>query len=515
MLVLTAAPNALAQEAAPAPPVVPAGAAPTAFELSTLRILHDKGVLSDKEFESAMKDAGNSTGEKAADSTTVVLGKWATTIYGFVEEDNIYDTTQGLNDSAGMAQIPRPGAKPGTTPGGTYAGDNDRTQFSIRNSRIGLRMKAPEWHGIRVSGQAEMDFLGTQLPVCYANQPSAAGGGAVNTGYCGSESAFFNNPTFRVRHMNLKVETPWVDLLMGQYWELFGWQSAYNPNTVEIQGIPGEIYGRTTQVRLSKTVKTEPVTFEVAVAALRPPQRNSATPEGQAGMRLAINGWTGVQTQGSTNTSVQPASIAITGDMRSVRLPGYPAPTAANYTQSKIGAGIAVDAFLPLIPGHKGKMGNSLSFTGEAAKGYGTADQYTGLTGGSTLPVPTNTAAMGAVPTSYAQDIDNGIVTFDSKGNLQYVEWHSVILGLQYYLPGTAGHVFVSANFSYTGSDNNTQYGNPQKLRLKEFWGDANLFVDVTKAFRLGIEYANFHDFYGDGVEAINHRGQLSGFFIY
>jgi hypothetical protein len=497
------------------------------FELSTLTILHEKGVLSDKEFEAAMKDAGNSTGERAMDSTTVVLGKWATTLYGFVEADSIYDTTQSLNDNPGMALIARPGGKPGTTPGGTYAGDNDRTQFGIRNSRIGLRIKAPEFHGIRVSGQAEMDFQGTALPICYANQPSGSGFGAVNTGYCGSESAFFTNPTFRVRHMNLKVETPIVDILMGQYWQLFGWQSAYNPGTVEIQGIPGELYARTPQLRVSKTIKTEPVTFEMAIAAMRPPQRNSATPEGQAGFRVAVNDWTGVQTQGSTNTSIQPASLAVTGDLKNVRLQGYPSATAANYTQSKVGGGIAVDAFLPLIPGQKGKMGNTLSFTGEFAKGYGIADQYSGLAGGTPIPTPTNsgmaTAAMMAsgtpvVPTSYAQDIDNGIVTFDKGGNLQFIEWHSAIFGLQYYLPGLNGRAFVAVNFSYTGSDNNTDPqlgGNPQKIRLKEFWGDANLFVDFTPAFRMGLEYANFHDVYGDGVVAINHRAQLSGFLLY
>ena len=136
-----------------------------------------------------MKDVGNSTGERGLDSTTVVLGKWATTIYGFVEADTIYDTTQSLNDAPGMAQIQRPGGKPGTTPGGTYAGDNDRTQFGVRNfAHRPAWIKAPEVHGIRVSGQAEMDFLGTQLPICYANQPNASGFGAVNTGYCVARS---------------------------------------------------------------------------------------------------------------------------------------------------------------------------------------------------------------------------------------------------------------------------------------------------------------------------------------
>jgi hypothetical protein len=514
-----ATPTAPVAPVAPQPPphysdiaaplaVPPPSAQPSLFELSTLRILHEKGLLSDKEFEAIMQDAGNSTGAHAAESTTVMMGKWATTLYGFLEEDNIYDTTQSLVDLSGNNPIAR---------AGTYAGDNDRMQMSVRNTRFGFRFKAPEYHDIRVGGQAEFDFLGTELPVCYANQPSTSATAPTTGSQCGSEATWYTAPVLRARHLNLKVETPVVDLLMGQYFTLFGWHAAYAPGTAELQGVPGELYARTPQVQLSKTFSSEDVTFEMAIAALRPPQRDSATPEGQAGMRLAVNNWKGVQTIGSAATSVQPASIAITGDLKNVRLPGYPAPTTANYTQSKVGGGIAVDAFLPLIPGHRGKMGNSLSFTIEAVKGYGIADQYTQLTGGNVIPTPPNPMKANPAP-SYAQDIDNGIVTFDAQGNLQYIEWHSVMLGLQYYLPGTAGKVFVTTNFSYIGSDNNDTFTNvaaASKLRLKEFWGDACLFTDVTPAFRLGLEYANFHDVYGDGVVAVNHRGQFTGLFLF
>ena len=53
------------------------------------------------------------------------------------------------------------------------------------------------------------------------------------------------------------------------------------------------------------------------------------------------------------------------------------------------------------------------------------------------------------------------------------------------------------------------------KVRDVEDWFDVNLFVDPTPAVRIGIEYANFNDMYFDGHHAINHRGQLSGFFIF
>src|SRR5438552_3357594 len=79
-----------------------------------------------------------------------------------------------------------------------------------------------------------------------------------------TESATFTSPSFRIRHFNVKLETPIVDVLIGQYWHLFGWQSIYHPNTVEIQGVPGQIYSRTPQIRISKTIKSAPVTLELA-----------------------------------------------------------------------------------------------------------------------------------------------------------------------------------------------------------------------------------------------------------
>ena len=198
-------------------------------------------------------------------------------------------------------------------------------QFGARNSRVGLRMKAPEVSGIRVSGVVETDFLGNQS-LGYA------------TGQA-TENQYFTSPLLRIRHMYVKAETNVVDLLLGQTWDLFGWQSAYHPNTVEIQGVPGQIYSRTPQIRLSKTFKTEPVTMEIAAAAVRPPQRDSAWPEGQGGIRIAINGWTGVQTTGAAATSIQPMSIAFTGDVRHIDVPDLLAAPDERRRQDRHGRG--------------------------------------------------------------------------------------------------------------------------------------------------------------------------------
>ncbi len=52
-------------------------------------------------------------------------------------------------------------------------------------------------------------------------------------------------------------------------------------------------------------------------------------------------------------------------------------------------------------------------------------------------------------------------------------------------------------------------------LRAGEDWFDVNLFFDPANAVRVGAEYANFNDRYVDGQHAINHRFQLSGFYIF
>jgi hypothetical protein len=460
-------------------------------ELTSLRLLRDKGIISQAEYDSALHDLKESVGEHAPKEGTVVLGKWSTTLYGFLEADSIWDTTRSLNDLSGNAQIVRSLAS-----GGTEAGDHARFTMGMRNSRFGFKLRAPETHGVRVSAMLETDFQG----------PLTIGTGTGQV----SEGAFFTSPTLRVRHFNMKIETPVVDVLAGQYWQLFGWQSAYQPNTVEIQGVPGEVYGRTPQLRISKTLKAEPVTFEIAIAATRPVQRDSGFPDGQGGLRFALDSWTGVQTVGSTGTQISPLSIAATGLLRRVEVDQLAA--SPKFTRDLTLTAVAVDAFIPVIPGTKDNKENSFSLNGEFATGYGFADQYTGLSGG--VGFPTLPAAAGVAQT-YTPNIDAGIVTYDARGHVHGIQWTSYLIGAQYYLPGTDGKFWVSGNYSHMESANSHYYGTAAKLRLAEDWFDVNLFVDPVPSVRIGAEYANFNDVYVDGTHAINHRLQLSGFFIF
>jgi hypothetical protein len=489
--------------APPAPSVVVVTPLPepatggTPVELMSLRLMHEKGILTQAEYDSAVHDLVDTSGEHLPAEGSVVMGKWATTLYGFVESDYIADSTRAFNESAGGAQVPR---------GNTQAGQNGRMQFSIRNSRLGFRLKAPEVGGVKASAVVETDFLGTQLPV--ANPDPAPT--PVNA--AGTEGSFFTSPTLRARHVYLKVETPVVDILAGQYWSLYGWGSQYQPNTVEIQGVPGEIYARTPQLRISKTIKADPITLELAVAATRPVQRDAAIPDGQAGIRFSVDSWTGAQTTGSTGSQISPFSIAVTGLLRRVEVDQFSA--APKTTNELTMDALAVDGFLPVIPASKKSKDNALSLQGEFSTGYGVADLYTGWTGGVSFPALANPTNVTPAP-AYAADIDNGIVTYDSKGGLHGVQWTTYLLGGQYYMPGVNGKVWVSGNYSHSSSANTHYYGSAAKLRLAEDWFDVNLFVDPLPSVRVGAEFADFIDVYVDGQHAVNHRGQLSGFFIF
>jgi hypothetical protein len=411
-----------------------------------------------------------------------IASKFNAEIYGFVEFDAIHDSTQSFNDLAGNASIAR----------GNYAASHQRTIFGARNSRIGFKLKGPDSESIKTSAILEMDFFG--------NQPSPV-----------SEAAFVTSPTFRMRHLAMKVETPIIDVLIGQYWQLFGWQSMYHPNTVEIQGVPGQIYSRSPQIRLQRMIATDDVNIELAAAAVRPSQRDSSTPDGQAGLRLILNNWKGLHTAGSTGTAIDGLSVAVSGVYRHFAVAEFTAsPVAA---KTKNGSGISIDALLPVVPATPTSKGNALTLNGSFVRGTGIADLYTGLSGGLTFPALPNPTGASPAPT-YTANVDNGLVAFDGAGELHTINWLSYMAGLQYYLP-PSGRVWISGNFSGMKSTNIDGFGGANKLFHKSYWADGNLFVDLNRAARLGAELAWFRQDYVDGTKVHNYRSQVSAFYIF
>src|SRR4051812_40953513 len=71
---------------------------------------------------------------------TTTINGWSAGLYGFVELDGIQSATQSFNEGAGNGLIARPG---------TWSGSHGRLMAALRNSRLGLRLGAPEVSGIR------------------------------------------------------------------------------------------------------------------------------------------------------------------------------------------------------------------------------------------------------------------------------------------------------------------------------------------------------------------------------
>jgi hypothetical protein len=442
----------------------------------------------------------------ASPSLTPTMSKFSATIYGFVEADSIFDSTQSFNDLAGNAVILHTPAPTTATPNPTlvYGAEHGRTTFSARNSRFGVKLKGPETDTVKTSGIFECDFLGNQPQ----GSPAPAGSPAV------TEGSFYTSPTFRMRHYALKLETPYIDVLAGQYWQLFGFQSLFHPNTVEMQGVPGQIYSRSPQFRISHVFKSDAVNVELAGAASRPPQRDSEVPDGQAGIRLAINNWKGMHTAGAAGSAIDALSIGFSTVGRYFKVPNLSgAPTQAITIN---GYGYSVDALIPIIPASDvNRPDNALTLTGSFVYGQAIADLYTGLNGGAGMAAPPANA-MGVAQT-YPQDVDNGLISFTSDGVLHAIRWESVIAGLQYYLP-TPNRAWISANYSHMYSSDIKALltsSNGSKMFNKSDWVDGNVFVEANSAVRFGLEYAYFHQSFLDGSKGKNSRVQFSAFYIF
>ena len=472
---------------APAAPAVPAPAPRAPFiEFTTLRLLREKGIISQRELDSAMKELGSSIGARAGDSLTLVASKWSTTLYGFVQADIIWTSTQSFGDYAGNLQVARPG---------TPAGDQGRTQFTARDSRFGFRLAAPELKWLRASALLEMDFLG----------PS----GTIGT--TTTEGSFFNNPLLRFRHAYFKLETPVVDILFGHTWHVFGFQPNYVPADVQWSGVVGSLFSRTMQLRLSKTIKTKYIDIDLAIAGMRPPQRDSSVPEFEGGVRISFPKWVGVHTLYMTATTAMPASLAVSVDTRRFSLPQFSATPAG--TTSAESFGVAIDAFIPIIPATLEHKDNSLSIIGEFVDGGAINDLYVALSGG--VASPTLPSVNGMPGAAFAANVDPGLAVYDTTNHLRLPHWRTFIVGAEYYLPGVGGRVGLFANVARTQLLDSAVYANPARVRDNEMFYNGGFFVDVAKPLRFGADYAYFDDQYADGVHAPNHTAQAVGFFFF
>ncbi|MBI3554923.1 MAG: hypothetical protein HY074_01510 [Deltaproteobacteria bacterium] len=429
-----------------------------------------------------------------ANAAVTLLDKdeWKISMGGFVELDSIVDSTRSFTEVEGNSAVSRD----------SVAGQTGRTQFSIRNTRLAFSVEPPEFESWKTKGYFEFDLLGFD--------PAP---GTTNT-----EAAFFNNPSFRVRHTYLSAEREGWQILGGQYWNMLGWQPYYFMPTVQVAPITGMLYGRTGQIRVTKTVTMDNNnTMQAALGIMRPPQRDASLPGLEGGMRIAFGNRTAGFAGGSTAPQKnQPLSFGLSGAVREFVTPQSPLAPTGDLTHVLGYAGVA-DALIPVIASSDGKdPSNTLVFGGEFTTGKGYGDQLVGYTGG--LGSPLNSIATAPEKN---MNLDAGIGGFDSSGNFQLVDLRTFNAYFQYHLPGTC-RTWFSGGYGRLYSDNiNTMVGATGKTSAGNFPYDkvqtyfANWMHDVTKQIRVGFEYAFSRTEYGDAYVAHNNRYQLSAFFIF
>jgi hypothetical protein len=420
---------------------------------------------------------------------STVINGWTATLYGFAELDLMRDSTQSYVEGSLNTTLARPNTLPG---------DNPRLQETARNSRIGFIAAAPEVNGIKASGVVEVDFFGNTLPT-------------------GTQNAAYTEGAVRMRQFYLKLESSILDLLAGQTHDLYGWGGAgFYPNTPAFLPVLGEIYHRNPQIRLSKVFASRAVDIELAVAAVRPLDRDSGLPDGEAGLRLAINGWKGARTSGAGRPVVAPLGLGVSVIGRRLSVNDFSA-TPGNPQVANAG-GLAVDVFLPIIPARGRDMSNAVSISGEFSTGSGIADLSPNLTGGVGFPQLPNPNNDLSVPT-YTPNIDPGIATFDSDHLLQTIQWTTILANIQYHLPiadGTAA--WISATYSHLGSKNamslTPQAGKPYAWDLGQYI-DGTLWLGLTSSAQVALSVQSTQQTFGDGVKGTNVRGEGSFYFFF
>lgn len=404
-------------------------------------------------------------------------------LYGFVETDAIYDTTQSFNE------VPDENLVAPRTVGGknNYAGENGRAQFSARNSRIGLDLNVPDaGSGLKTRAVFEMDFLGN-------NAPNTAPG---TTPGAQSESNFFNNGAMRVRHAYVDVTDGELTGKAGQYWSLLGWQPYYFPGEVVIFSTPGQLYRRFPQFRATEAhpFGNGDWLLEAAADAAKPAEMNSGLTEEHAGLRLSSKRLVGASINGA-GTSMVGLSAALSAALIPVR------SAAGNAT----GSAVAFDFLVPLIPSADGRSRrNNLILVGEALSGSGVGGtEYPALALG--VPSVGATAATGTA-------IDGGIAGLNNQNVVQLLQYRVFRSNLQYSLDERWS---ASAGYAQVEGRNLGSFPTAVGIAPKIQYGYADVMFDPRAWLRLSLEVSRNRDTYDDPNNrfAADNRCQFSAYF--
>jgi len=255
-----------------------------AFGFTTLNLLRDKGIITPAEYESALRDLGETVGAKASESLSLMLSKWSATLYGFAETDLIYDTTQTSTKVRANAQIARPDSY-----GGTRGGS--RSAFATRGSAI--RIRAPSGITSAPAPTSRWTFSERKRPrrARRRRSPRRSCARATTT----SRSRRRCSTSCSVSRGACSAGSRSSSRTPSRSWGCRRSSSSGTP-----------------QLRVSKTIKTAPINLEIALALVRSPQLTPACrgPGRRAAHRQQMDRRADDQLDG---TQISPLSLGVSG----------------------------------------------------------------------------------------------------------------------------------------------------------------------------------------------------------
>lgn len=383
-------------------------------------------------------------------------------MYGFMENDLINDSVQGLTEETDNPNL-------AAMKGNLYAGNHHQTIMSVRNSRLGFDVTMPKTEdGLQTEGIFEMDFLGYNGPAGTTAQRDT-----------------FNNGNFRIRHMYVNITDDQWNAKIGQTWSLLGWQPYYFPSEADVQPNVGQLYRRFAQIRGTNTQQLMggDWTLETAIDAARPAELQSGVTEEQAGIRLASTKLKAVSGIGSSIPMVG-ASLGLSGALIPIRT-----GTLGN-ANGTVGA---VDLLVPIIPSTDGKStSNTLALTGEYSNGTGYGGlELAGATGGVGAPTDGTTA------TGVGAAFDSGMAG-TSHGNLDLIHFETYRGNLTYMWQGS--HWANSLGYAATQTLNMGDFTAATTNILKYQYYYGNVMYLPLSWLRFALEWAQYKDTFNDAV---------------
>src|SRR5690606_15096798 len=181
---------------------------------------------------------------------------------------------------------------------------------------VGMRLQAPEIARVTPTLVIEGDFFG--------NQPGQPHDESETT-----EAAFYDSPTFRLRHGFVHLANPIADLTFGQTYDLFAWQNYFYPATAEFLGIPSMAFSRPLKVKAVREFgRNGPIGVDVGLAAVRPVQRDGEVPDLRAGVRFKVNKFRGLSVPGNGDPFHRALALGVSGTTRQLKVDAFtPPPT--------------------------------------------------------------------------------------------------------------------------------------------------------------------------------------------